>query len=675
MYLVSVLPLPRLGGRLGSSCATGRARILLASVVVWASAVSSAAAQPYAYVLLQKDQASANAQQALAVIDTQTVTRVTTIPLDVGCCAHNAQSLAASPDGARVFVVNQVSGTVSVVDTTTRTRVGTVTVGGAPRSVTVSPDGLRLYVLLGSTIAVVDTQSLARLGTLQPQMVGTTARGMVISPDGTRLYVHDFGPRRIAVIDATSGTLLGFVPLPDFATNLEITPDGSTIYVTSNGGNVLWVVSTASASVVGTVSDPGGPLRPSTARLTPNLARVYTTNTTTNTLSIIDRATQVVVGTVSNLFFPQSLDFTPDGSRLAVAIFQGVRILDAVTHQVIGTVFIDDILEGNTCTLIVPRPATPPDPPTGLYVASVVGNQVTLRWAPSAGGTPPTSYVVEGGFSPGEVLASLATGSASPIYSFGAPNGAFYVRVRARSLWASSSPSNEVRLFVNTPTPPSPPATLTGLVNGSSLALTWKNTFEGGSPTGAVLDVTGALTLSLPLGPSELFTYIGVPPGTYTFRVRASNAAGVSAPSNPVSLTFPQACTGVPLAPVNVVAYRMDRTGLRAVGSGRHRACYDRLRASRHGLVCRQLRHRRPGNERHGRPRHLRGERVGHERLRRGFRDGRTRSVGAVGAQVRGCPRRAEDGRAHPGPGTYRLTLTLDRQPWPTQDPPDTLNR
>ena len=129
---------------------------------------------------------------------------------------------------------------------------------------------------------------------------------------------------------------------------------------------------------------------------------------------------------------------------------------DAATHQVIGTVFIDDILEGNTATLIVPRPATPPDPPTGLYVASVAGNQVTLRWAPSAGGTPPTSYVVEGGLSPGEVLASLATGSASPIYSFAAPNGAFYVRVRARSLGASSSPSNEVRLFVNTPTPPSP---------------------------------------------------------------------------------------------------------------------------------------------------------------------------------------------------------------------------
>ena len=49
-----------------------------------------------------------------------------------------------------------------------------------------------------------------------------------------------------------------------------------------------------------------------------------------------------------------------------------------------------------------------------------------------------------------------------------------------------------------------------------------------------------------------------MPPGTYTFRVRASNAAGVSAPSNAVTLTFPQGCSGVPQAPVAVAAYLID---------------------------------------------------------------------------------------------------------------------
>jgi len=553
-----MLPIPR-AARRTSACGCRRwLCVLLATLAAWLGSVSTSAAQPYAYVLLQRNPTSPNASQSLAVIDVSTGARVTTIPLDVGCCAFNAQTLAASPDGTRVFAVNQVSGTISVIDTTTRTRVATVTVGGAPKSVAVSPNGQRLYVLLGTTIAVFDAQSLVRLGTWQPQMLGTTAAGMVISPDGSRLYVKDFGARRLAVIDTLSGTQLGVVPLPDFPANLEISPDGSTIYVSPNGGSGLWVVSPASASVVGTVSDPAGVLMPGMARVTPNGARVYTANTTTGTLSIIERASHTVTGTVSNLFFPQSLDFTADGSRAAVAVFQGVRILDTATNQVIGTVFIDDIVEGNTGTLVVPR--LPPDPPTDLVVTRVTGNRVTLQWTAAPGGTPPTDYVVEGGVSPGDTLASLATGSTNPIFTFAAPGGAFFVRVRARNGASLSGPSNEVRLFVNAAVPPSSPVSLTGLVNGSSVALAWTHTFEGGTPTGVLLDVTGAATLTLPLGASELFTYNGVPPGTYTFRVRASNSAGVSAPSTPLSLTFPQGCSGVPQAPIGVAAYLVDRT-------------------------------------------------------------------------------------------------------------------
>jgi hypothetical protein len=51
-----------------------------------------------------------------------------------------------------------------------------------------------------------------------------------------------------------------------------------------------------------------------------------------------------------------------------------------------------------------------------------------------------------------------------------------------------------------------------------------------------------------------------VPPGTYTLSLRAVNAAGVSRPSNPVTLTFPGACSGAPLPPENFVAYRTGNT-------------------------------------------------------------------------------------------------------------------
>jgi hypothetical protein len=197
-----------------------------------------------------------------------------------------------------------------------------------------------------------------------------------------------------------------------------------------------------------------------------------------------------------------------------------------------------------------------PDTPTGLVTTSVTGKLVTLEWTPPSTGLVPTGYVVEGGTSPGEVLASLPTGSAAPRFTFAAPAGAFYVRVQAVAEGVRSGPSNEIRLVVDLPAPPSAPAGLLGLVDGGRLALSWTNTFEGGAPTSLWLVVTGAISAVLPLPMGETFTYPDVPAGTYTLAVVAANAAGVSAPSDTVTLAFPGPCGGSPQAPTNVRAWR-----------------------------------------------------------------------------------------------------------------------
>ena len=204
--------------------------------------------------------------------------------------------------------------------------------------------------------------------------------------------------------------------------------------------------------------------------------------------------------------------------------------------------------------------AAAPLPPASLVVHSIVGNSVTLRWTVVPLGVPATAFEVEGGVLPGETLATLPTGSLAPTFTFTAPSGSFYVRLHALNGAARSAASNEVPIHVNVPVVPSAPANLLGLVNGSSLALAWTNTYTGGSPTSLVLDVTGSIATSIPLGLSEGFTFAGVPDGTYTLALRAQNAGGVSPPSTPVTLSFPGPCTGPPQAPTNVLAYRVGNT-------------------------------------------------------------------------------------------------------------------
>jgi len=213
-----------------------------------------------------------------------------------------------------------------------------------------------------------------------------------------------------------------------------------------------------------------------------------------------------------------------------------------------------------TVSITVNAPPTSAQPPTGLYVSSVAGNLVTIRFTPPAAGLPPTGYALRGGVAPGEVAAALPIPGTAPIYTFVAPTGSFFIRVHTISGASTSGPSNEVPLVVNVPAAPSAPANLLGLANGSSLTLAWRNTFGGGAPASHVLDVSGSIVTSLPIGPGNSFSFTGVPAGTYTLSLRATNAGGTSPSSNGVTLTFPSACSGAPGTPENFLAYKAGTT-------------------------------------------------------------------------------------------------------------------
>ncbi len=175
-----------------------------------------------------------------------------------------------------------------------------------------------------------------------------------------------------------------------------------------------------------------------------------------------------------------------------------------------------------------------------LLDPAVSGQTVTLRWtAPS--GFSPTSYLLEAGSTPGDTIASLH--STETTLTLIAPTGVFYVRVRALVGKTRSPASNEMPLVVGLPAVPSAPVGLLGLANNAELNLVWRNTFAGGLATGLLLEVTGDRTATRVLPPTDRFRFDGVPPGTYTFAVRAFNATGSSGASNAVTLTFPGSCS------------------------------------------------------------------------------------------------------------------------------------
>jgi YVTN family beta-propeller protein len=135
-----------------------------------------------------------------------------------------ADPIALSNDGSRVYVANTTSGTVSVLDASTLATLAEIEVGLDPVSVAVrpgSPDPRELWVAnhVSDTVSVIDTDPASPdldyvIATVQAlDADGVTGFdepvGIAFREDGARAYVALSSTNRIAVVDAGARAVTG----------------------------------------------------------------------------------------------------------------------------------------------------------------------------------------------------------------------------------------------------------------------------------------------------------------------------------------------------------------------------------------------------------------------------------------------------------------------------------
>jgi TonB family protein len=103
----------------------------------------------------------------------------------------------------------------------------------------------------------------------------------------------------------------------------------------------------------------------------------------------------------------------------------------------------------NEVVVTVGAGCTAPSAPT--LAATVTGTTVTLSWSPASSGTPPYTYTLLAGLSPGS--SNLATVPIGALTSFQAnvPAGTYFVRVVASNACGTSGSSNEATIVVGAP--------------------------------------------------------------------------------------------------------------------------------------------------------------------------------------------------------------------------------
>jgi YVTN family beta-propeller protein len=268
----------------------------------------------------------------------------------VGGCGRGRE-----PGGTRLYVTNEMSGDLTIIDPGGRRAIGRVALGKRPRGIVPSPDGRLLYIALsGSPVAGPGVDE----STLPPADKGAdgiavfdVAAGRVlrvlrgvsdpetvaVSPDGSSLYVASEDRGELVVMDARSGRIRAAVPVGGEAEGTAVSPDGSLVYATSEEDHKVAVYEVGRGRVRARI-DVGE--RPRNAVFSPDGRRAFVPGENDASVTAIDVAADRPAGRArieGENVRPMGIAISGDGRLLFVTTGRGRELVRLDPRTALGT--------------------------------------------------------------------------------------------------------------------------------------------------------------------------------------------------------------------------------------------------------------------------------------------------------------------------------------------------
>ncbi len=327
--------------------ALGATLLVAAPVSVGAQGSGMSAPPTKAYIGLFKD-------NAVAVLDTSSNQVMKTIPIPTG-----PHGLVVTPDGRWVYASSDGASTVSVIDTRTDQVSASIDVGPTPHGLAITPDGSRVLV------AGFGTDQVEAIDTSTNQIVWEVSVGqphnIAITPDGTTAYAasQQKGAEALAIIDLSTGTQTGSMPLDHTPRALNVSTDGAAIAYTLAGVDAVQVADLTTQALETQIPTGASPHHP---LFTPDGKLGLVVAQGPGTLDLFDPATYMASGSIKVGTMPHWIGVTSD-SRWAYVTNEGsndVSVVDLAEHKVTATVPV-----GNAPRKIVVQPVPSTGGPAG----------------------------------------------------------------------------------------------------------------------------------------------------------------------------------------------------------------------------------------------------------------------------------------------------------------------
>jgi YVTN family beta-propeller protein len=234
----------------------------------------------------------------------------------VAACLTGCSAKPTAPEkatGYRVYVTNEVSGNLSVIDSDKMDVIATVPLGKRPRGIHASPDGKFIYVALSGTPAA------------PPGVDEDTLPPPDKSADG------------LAVVDVAQNKVIRVIQAGSDPENFDVSKDGKLIYVSNEDVSGVSVVDIAAGKVINTYHTGE---QPEGVTVTPDGKLVYSTCEEDGTIAVIDPAANKVLKIFKVGRRPRNIVFLPDGSKGYVNAENdgGVVLFDAVRNDQVQSI-------------------------------------------------------------------------------------------------------------------------------------------------------------------------------------------------------------------------------------------------------------------------------------------------------------------------------------------------